>query len=165
MAERDFQDPITARIVDFLTGIGLDVRPGEIAEPTFLPGIMISHGGLLVDEAKLTYPGDLLHEAGHLALKEPGRRQRVHIDVGRNAGEEMGAIAWSYAALLHLQLDPAIVFHAGGYRGGSKALIENFTGGHYIGVPMLEWLGLAADKKSALDLGVALYPHLLKWLR
>jgi len=165
IADRAFEDPITTTIVNFLIDVGLDVRSGEIAERTFLPGIMIEQGTLRIDEAKLKYPGDLLHEAGHLALIPPSRRKEVHVDVGKSAGEEMGAIAWSYAALVHLHLDPAIVFHAGGYRGGSTALIYNFATGHYIGVPMLQWLGLTAAHKLARELDVAPYPNMLKWLR
>src|SRR5262249_47941140 len=31
-------------------------------EPTFLPGLDIRHGAILLDEARLSYPGDILHE-------------------------------------------------------------------------------------------------------
>ena len=48
----------------------------------------------------------------------------------------MMAIAWSYAAAVHLGLDPAVVFHEAGYRGGSGSLIENFAQERYIGVPI-----------------------------
>ena len=165
MAAVEFRNPVTVRIAGFLAEIGLKVRPGEIVERTFLPGILISNGEPLIDEDKLQYPGDLLHEAGHLALMEPARRARVHVDAGRDGGEEMGAIAWSFAALRALDLDPAVVFHDGGYRGGSKALIENFSAGRYIGVPMLEWLGLTTPARTARELQIAPYPHMVKWLR
>ncbi len=165
VAERTFKGSITTAIVNFLVDIGLEVRFGEIAGRTFLPGIIIEQGTLRIDEAQLKYPGDLLHEAGHLALKSPGRRKEVQIDAGKSAGEEMGAIAWSYAALVHLQLDPAIVFHADGYRGGSTALIDNFAAGRYIGVPILQWRGLAAESQLARELGVTPYPQMIKWLR
>jgi hypothetical protein len=115
--------------------------------------------------AQWMYPGDLLHEAGHLAVMEPQRRRQCHIEVGDDAAEEMMAIAWSYAASLHLGLSPATVFHEGGYRGGSQALIENFSLGRYIAVPMLQWVGMTADPKRAAESGVAPYPHMLRWLR
>ena len=54
----------------------------------------------------------------------------------------MAAIAWSWAALVHLRLDPAVVFHQEGYRGGSQSLIENFSMGRFVGVPMLRWMGM-----------------------
>ena len=152
-------------ISPFLDGIGLELRLGEIEGRTFVPGIQIQHGVLVVDEEKLLYPGDLLHEAGHLAVVPAARRAQIHIDVGKDAGEEMAAIAWSYAAAVHLGIDPAIVFHEGGYKGGSSALLENFREGHYIGVPMLQWIGLTADDQRAAELGVPPYPHMLNWVR
>lgn len=158
-------DPITATLVDFLLRIGLDVRPGELSQPTFLPGIAIEHGALVVDEARLRYPGDLLHEAGHLAVAPPERRAAMHMDAGSDAAEEMMALAWSYAAIVHLQLDPAIVFHADGYRGSGESLIENFSEGRVIALPMLQWIGLTLDEQRARDEGMPPYPHMLRWLR
>jgi hypothetical protein len=96
---------------------------------------------------------------------EPERRRACHVDVGKRAAEEMMAIAWSWAAGAHLGLDPSIVFHEGGYRGGAQAIIDNFVQGRFIAVPMLQWVGMTADPKRAADLGVAPYPHMLKWLR
>lgn len=161
----EFLDPVTARIVAFLHQIGLEVRRGTIGEPTFLPGIAIVDGVLLVDEAQLDHPGDLLHEAGHLALKSPGERQAIHLNMGSDGGEEMGAIAWSYAAAIHLGLDPSVVFHDEGYRGSSQAIIENFGAGRYLGVPMLHYRDLAVEPRQAPALGLPPYPHMLRWLR
>jgi hypothetical protein len=158
-------DPVAASIIRFLHDIGLTVRLGPIEGPTFVPGIQIEHGTLLVDLGSLTWPGDLLHEAGHLALMTSERRSKTHINVGKVAAEEMAAIAWSYAASVHLNLDPSVVFHAGGYRGSSEALIENFTNGRSIGVPILQWRDLTADAERAGELGVPPYPHMIKWLR
>jgi hypothetical protein len=155
----------TARIVEFVRSIGLDVRAEAITDRTFVPGIVIHHGALVIDPPQLAHPGDLLHEAGHLAVMEPARRRNCHIDVGKRAAEEMMAIAWSWAACVHIDLDPALVFHAEGYRGGSQSIIENFSEGRYIAVPMLQWIGLTADAKRAAELGVEPYPHMLRWLR
>ena len=165
MPQPAFAEPVTNTIATFLTEIGLTVRAGEISGRTFVTGVQIDHGALLIDEAKLAYPGDMLHEAGHLAVMLPGRRQRAHIDVGKKASEEMAAIAWSYAALVHLKLDPSIVFHPAGYRGGSQALIDNFNEGRYLAVSMLQWLGLTVDEKRGRELAIAPYPAMLKWLR
>jgi len=156
---------LAARIIRFVGDTGLEVRTETIREKTIVPGIVIHQGALVVDPAQWLYPGDLLHEAGHLAVMEPERRNQCHIDVGNDGAEEMMAIAWSYAACIHLGLSPSIVFHEGGYRGGSQALIENFSQGHYIAVPMLQWLGMAAEPTSAGTMGVAPYPHMLRWLR
>ncbi len=143
-------------IAAFLTDIGLPLDIGEIHEDTFLPGIHAVSGILRVDLAKLQWPGDLLHEGGHLALLTPEQRLHMHGDAGNDGGDEMGAIAWSYAAALHLQLDPAVVFHPGGYRGGSRDILANFATGRYIGVPILAWRGLCQSEN---------YPQMNRWLR
>lgn len=165
MPDHQFSDPLTARIVDFLRGIGLEVRAGAVPQPTFLPGVFVERGALVIDEARLRYPGDLLHEAGHLAVMPPDRRAATSGDAGSDAAEEMMAIAWSYAAALQLQLDPAVVFHAHGYRGEGQTIVENFGQGRYFGVPMLQWLGMTVEPAQAATRGVAPYPHMLHWLR
>lgn len=160
-----YADPLTSRMAGFLAGIGLDTAPAVLSEAGFLEGLTISHGVLLVDEVRLAHTGDLLHEAGHLAMVPAQERKLLHGNVGSDPGEEMAAIAWSYAAALYLGIDPAVVFHPKGYSGGSQAILQNFSQGRYFGVPMLEWLGLAADKQIAALLQVPRYPHMLKWLR
>jgi hypothetical protein len=165
MGSQTIDDPIAVRIVAFLREIGLDVQVRALAEPTFLPGIHIERGGLVVDPERLTYPGDLLHEAGHLAVVPPAERAAMDGDAGGDQANEMMAIGWSYAALLHLGLDPSIVFHPGGYQDGGQAYRRNFAEGRYLAVPMLQWIGLTLDSRQAREEGVAPYPHMLRWLR
>ena len=160
-----FTQPLTAKLVSFVKAIGLEARPALLDTPTFLPGLAIDCGAILIDEEKLRYPGDILHEAGHLAVVCPDRRKMMHGSAGGDPGDEMAAIAWSYAAAVYLDLDLTVVFHREGYRGGSSAIIEQFARRRYIGVPVLEWLGMTADEKSAAVLKVQPYPHMLKWLR
>jgi len=160
-----FTDPLVERIAAFLREIGLEVRSGTVGEGTALPGITIDRGILVVDEARMLYPGDLLHEAGHLAVAPPARRTAFRHDVGNDPAEEMMAIAWSYAAALYLKIDPAIVFHADGYRGGGPSIVENFSAGHYFGVPMLDYVGMAVDIDRARREGLMPYPHMRRWLR
>ena len=57
------------------------------------------------------------------------------------------------------------MFHPHGYKGGSQALIDAFTGGGTPGVPLLQWYGMAADEKNAAERGVEPYPHMLRWVR
>jgi|ERR1051326_65415 hypothetical protein len=159
-----YANPIVAQIAGFLAHIGLKTEPARLQEPTFLDGVHISHGNLLIDEAALTYPGDLLHEAGHLAVTPAERRNQLHHHAGGDPGEEMAAIAWSYAAALSAGVDPGVVFHSGGY-GGGQAILENFIRGRFFGVPLLEWFGLTVDKKNAALLNAPPYPHMIKWLR
>ena len=150
-----FHDPVAARIADFLTGIGLTVRAGVVPDRTILPGLYLENGGLVVDEVRLLYPGDLLHEAGHLAVTPAAARPSLTGDTGGDGGEEIAAIGWSYAAALHLNLDPAVVFHSAGYREGSAALLENFRERRYLGLPYLQWIGLTDAR----------YPAMIRWLR
>lgn len=158
-------NPITAAIIAFLREIGLQVCSAQLSNETFLPGIAIEHGGLLVDETRLLYPGDLLHEAGHLAVAEPQRRVQMHQNAGADPAEEMMAIAWSYAAARHLHLDPLVVFHEIGYRGGGSHIAEQFNTGQYIGLPMLQWVGMALDAKQASIRDLPAYPAMIAWLR
>ena len=155
---------MTDRIAAFLESIGLPCRRGTIVENTILPGILIQDGGLIYDVDTLKYPGDLLHEAGHLAVMAPERRLRARPNVGKYAAEEMMAIAWSYAAAVHLGLDPSVVFHDDGYRGGAAAVLAAFAAEPPMGVPMLQWLGMTMDAKNARAAGVAPYPAMIRWL-
>lgn len=52
----------------FIADIGIETRFEKLFETTFLPGLSIKDGILLIDEDHLQYPGDILHEAGHLAV-------------------------------------------------------------------------------------------------
>ena len=160
-----YANSLTSCMAGFLTRIGLETAPVVLHEAGFLDGLMIRHGLLLIDEVRLAYPGDLLHEAGHLAVVPGEKRKLLCGSAGNDPGEEMAAIAWSYAAALYLGIDPAVVFHPSGYSGGSQAILLNFSQGRYFGVPMLEWFGLTTDKKTAALLQVSRYPHMLKWLR
>ena len=158
-----FADPLTERLVAFVRGIGIEVRAATLPEKTVLPGLDIRHGAILVDEARMTHAGDILHEAGHLAVTDPAERNAPQLSP--TPAEEMTSIAWSYAALRHLALDPAVVFHDNGYKGGASSIIENFTTGHYFGVPLLQLYGMAVEPGRAATAGVEPYPHMLRWLR
>lgn len=166
---KEFGDEVTRRLADFISEIGLEVFPVSNLSGTFLPGIRVENGTILADETKLTYPGDLLHEAGHLALAprdlRPSLSGEVVLPGVRMESVEVGVIAWSYAAILYLGLDPRVIFHAGGYRVESERVMQNFKLGVYIGANVLEDAGLAATGRRAIDLGVAPYPHMIKWLR
>jgi hypothetical protein len=152
-------------MVDFLKEIGIGVSAGSITGETFLPGIEVQAGSLIVDEAKLSYPGDLLHEAGHLAVMTAEERAKANATIDTGGGEEMAAIAWSYAAALHLGFDPAVVFHADGYKGDSQMILENFAAGRYFGVPLLQWMNMTAGDKKTAEPGIAPYPKMIKWMR
>jgi hypothetical protein len=153
----------TQQIIDFLRHIGLSVIERPISESSILPGITVERGAIVVDLGRLLYPGDLLHEAGHLAVVPASERMQMHNNVGNDGGMEMGAIAWSYAAAVYLGIPPDVLFHENGYRGAAESLIENFGNGRYIGVPILAWRGLA-QAPTAHDKGAPGYPAMERWL-
>jgi len=158
------RNPVVTAILTFLTQIGIRFELVELPQATFLPGLDLRNGVLLIDEARLRYPGDILHEAGHLAIVPAQRRITVNHDAGADGGEEMAAIAWSYAAALYLQIEPKVVFHGHGYRGGAQAILENFAQGRYFGVPVLQWLGMTMDGKTAKEHGIPAYPQMSRWV-
>jgi hypothetical protein len=158
-----FANPLTNQLADFIRSIGIEITAARLPEPTFLPGIDVRNGVMVVDEAHLAHPGDLLHEAGHLAVTDPAERQAPKLTP--SDGDEMATIAWSFAAATHLGLDPAIVFHPYGYRGASQAYIENFTAGRTFGQPLLQYYGMTFEPRQAAENGVAPFPHMLRWLR
>ena len=165
----EFKNAVTRKIADFLAEIGIEVLPVSINTKTFLPGILVENGRILVDETRLTYPGDLLHEAGHLAMAPSDLRPSLSGEVALPdvwmEPVEVQTIAWSYAAIIYLGLDSKVVFHEGGYGVVSERLLSNFSLGVYIGVNGLQDAGLTVIGQKATELGLPPYPHMLKWLR
>lgn len=133
-------------IVDFIRSLGIEVRTGSLDSPGFLPGILIHDGALIYDPEVSFHPGDLLHEAGHLALLEPEKRRRAAGDLTRQFPEEEGSelpvILWTFLVCRHLELSPAVVFHEEGYKGESAWLRDELEGGNYLGLPLLQWMGV-----------------------
>jgi hypothetical protein len=157
-------DTTAERILDWLRQIGLSVRFAPLDSSTFLPGVTLEPGGLLVDPERLLYPGDLLHEAGHLATMLPARRASTGSNAGSDMGDEIAAQAWSYAAAVHLGLAPEIVFHAAGYKGSAQNLMDVYRDGK-AGVPLLQWMRLTLDSQRAEEAARPSYPHMIRWLR
>jgi hypothetical protein len=157
-------DPVTARIITFLGEIGIPVVIEALDEDTLLPAMTVRYGALVVDPNRLAWPGDLLHEAGHIAVTHPAVRASLS-EVPSDAAEEMAAIAWSYAAAVEIGIDPRIVFHDEGYRGGGGYLAEGFADGGAPGVPLLQWFGMTIGKRDADKQGVTPFPHMLRWVR
>jgi hypothetical protein len=151
---------ILERIVNFLNAINISVVEKKLSDDTFLPGLSIEGGTLVMDPEKLKYPGDLLHEAGHIAVTEEKLRPLIGTpDIGSDwptLGDEIGSILWSYAASCHLKLDLEVVFHPHGYRNASKWFIEQFENKNYMGLPFLEWMSLCTKEE---------FPKMDKWLR
>jgi hypothetical protein len=158
-----FSDPLVVKLVAFVRSIGIEVRASAIDWKTQFPGLDIRAGAVLVDESRLIHPGNILHEAGHIAVHDPARRS--HPTFSPTRGEELGALAWSYAATVHLGLHAEVVFYPGSFTGWATSLIENFGEGRYLGVPLLQRYGMAVEARCATERGVEPYPHMMRWLR
>lgn len=162
------QSPELEKVMSFLKEIGIDIVEKEL-ETSFLPGLSLGPNCLYIDFEKLLYPGDILHEAGHLAVTTSAERKIAGTNEMASdwptQGEEMGAILWSFAAAKHLELPVEFVFHPNGYKNESEWLTSNFTNETYIGLPFLEWTGLTLGKERATKEGKEPFPKMLKWLR
>ena len=151
------------KAIKFLHQIGVETifKPLD-KEQCFLPGLMIDQGRIFIDRDNLAFPGDILHEAAHIALVPADERSVLKgEDIGKRrdaAAEEMAAIAWTYAACLHLNIDPSFVFHEQGYKGAASSIADNFKEGKSFGVPILQWLGMTGIDGCN-------YPAMIKWRR
>ncbi len=157
------------KIVTFLKDIGIDIVEKEMNETTFLPGLGLGPNCIYLDVEKLEYPGDILHEAGHLAVTTPLERHQIGTENQAkdwpSQGEEIATMLWSFAACNHLELPLEFVFHAGGYKGSSNWLMDNFSSGNFIGLPFLEWTQMALSEEKALEQNKPAFPKMLKWMR
>jgi hypothetical protein len=157
------------QIVAFLRSIGIEAIEESVPNDSFLPGLQISSGRILFDRVHLLWPGDLLHEAGHIAVTPAALRSALNGDVAghedlSNDGE-VESIAWSFAAARALALDPGVVFHSAGYRGHAEGLLRTYSLGVYPGVAGLEAWGMTLGAAAAQKLGVPAYPNMQCWLR
>lgn len=154
---------VLKQIFQFFDEFSIPYNFAEISTETFLPGIQIKNGTLQIDLEKLKYPGDLLHEAGHIAVTLSTEREKLNDNVIENhaekAGDEMAVLLWSFAAAEHIGLSTEIVFHSDGYKGEAEWLREQFENENYIGLPLLQWMGLSDAE------GEYAFPRMKAWLR
>lgn len=157
------------KIIHFLEEIGIPVVETELPDDCFLPGLALEKNTILMDPERMRFPGDLLHEAGHLAVTAVEERKLIGTSEMDPAwpteGDEIAAILWSYAALQHLNIKPEVVFHPNGYKNQSEWLITTFNAENYIGLPLLEWMGLCNSPGKAKLEGTEAFPKMIKWLR
>lgn len=147
-------------MLDFLDAIGIAWRLGEVPEDTFLPGLEVVAGEIVIDESQLRYPGDILHEAGHIAVLPSDKRKQfsgnVKAVLPEHEGDELAVILWTFAAAKHLGLPLDYVIHDAGYKGGAEWLRAELESKNFIGLPLLCWMGLCdADA----------FPTMKRWMR
>jgi len=148
MYHREALEPI----VDFVRGIGIGVEVGELGRHGLLPGTNVQGGVIHVDPETLIGSGDLLHEAGHIAIIPRRHWPRLGRDLQASveavlaeetaagapdpklakavAMGEMMAQAWSYGAARHIGVSPGAVFFPGTHKH------QQFEGTH----PMQAWI-------------------------
>lgn len=156
------------KVLTFLNEIGIQVVEKELDDTAFLPGLALGPNCIYIDYNKLLYPGDILHEAGHLAVATAETRSQIGSESLKDwptDGEEITAILWSFAALTYLELPLDFVFHPNGYKNGANWLIESFSNKNYVGLPLLEWMELTLSDEKALLQNQKPFPHMQKWMR
>ena len=162
-------DPRLDKVLRFLDSIGISVIERELEHATFLPGLDLGPACIYVDYDKLKYPGDMVHEAGHLAVTPSVNRALIGSELQDKdwppQGEEIAAILWSLAVARELDLPLDFVFHPNGYKDDSSWLIEMFEAGNFIGLPFLEWAGLSLGAVRAEKEGKPAFPKMLRWMR
>ncbi|MEM1321117.1 MAG: hypothetical protein AAGG75_12760 [Bacteroidota bacterium] len=157
------------KIRSFLQEIGIPLQFTDEPCDSFLKGIKIVNGALRVNTNDLLCTGDILHEAGHLACLPSDLRSKASGDlteaVGADNAFEMTAILWSVAAAHHLNIPLSEIFHPHAYRGDSDWLKEQMVAGNYIGLPLLQWIRLAASDEEVRAENAPPFPALKRWLR
>ena len=168
MPERAAVDDLET-ILAFLDEIELPASEGFVPTDSFLPGIRIERGTLVLDRLALRWPGDLLHEAGHIAVTpsalRPALDDALEASVPVPHAGEAEATAWAYAAIARLRLHPSVLFHEGGYRGHSPGLVMSYSCGVYPGAFGLAQAGMTVIGAEARQAGVPPYPWMTRWLR
>lgn len=154
------------RILDWLDEIGIGWEEGEVPEGTFLPGLEVVQGRIVIDRNAMISVGDILHEAGHIALlpaeKRAGFNGNLAETVPEHKDDEIAVILWTYAAAKHLGLRLKEVLHDEGYKGDAAWLRDEIASGNYLGLPLLVWMGLCEDPKVAGEAG---FPRMKRWVR
>jgi hypothetical protein len=177
---------------EFVKSIGLPitVASAEAVAKAFTPHILIRDGEMLVDLDNV-FPGDILHEAAHVAITPP--KFRALCNGGLKAVfkamrdfamenptglhtypenalvraimqcDEQEAIAWQYAAAREIELPDEWLFPEGSFEGhGDDHLIRLKLSSHY-GINGLQAAKWTVIRKNPhIDLPV--YPKLAFWL-
>jgi hypothetical protein len=170
--------------------VGLRVDEVSVPADTVLPHVRIHEGGLLVDVARC-YPGDVLHEAGHIAimpgafrplangdLKAVGKAMRKHLEdhpeglathpedpVCRALIQvsDPEVTAWQYAAAVAVGLPMQWLFPPGTYGDEGPDILRSLQHSAYVGIN-----GLQAAHWTVIRANphrkLPVYPQLAHWL-
>ena len=86
-----------ATCIYFLESLGIKIINRKLAADTFLPGLSIEQGCIVIDKDTLKFPGDILHEAAHIAIVPAADRDTLNeAAIGersdREAEENLGMV-------------------------------------------------------------------------
>ncbi|MCW8329690.1 hypothetical protein MD588_12810 [Photobacterium sp. SDRW27] len=152
-------------IMSFLNNIGLSIEYTLLDEKTFCSGISLKEGRLYIDRGKLFSPGELLYQAGKIAVSPSVDRAKLNGHILHEPCDDMMVIAWCWAALKHLNLTSDVIFATSRYGDSSCEIIEKFSTGRSIGVPLLQWAGMTNEPTRNLNDNMVVFPAMIKWLR
>lgn len=176
---------ILDRIGAFLDSIGLKSEK-VTATSGLLPEIEIREGRVLYTSS--CHPGDLLHEAGHLALLPSRWRgwvngdvsessERIYEDLVRIGTEfespvylavlqsgDQEVTAWAWAAAVHLDIpmNDRINMSPDTYQGGARDIRIMLQMGKYVGIHGLQHAGYCRAGNHPYR-GLPRYPQMAFW--
>lgn len=167
------------RVATWLNSIGLVTKPGKRSDQSFMRGIWFDCGCIVYDPDE-AHPGDLLHEAGHLAIVPARFRHFVKGEIEESLAShyddylkstvdcedatlqaiiqsgDAEAIAWSYAASLACCVDPWLCF-VNGFDGEAESVFQAIKLGCHPGINGLRASGMLTSVRD--------FPHLVRWLQ
>lgn len=156
-------------VFHFLRELGIGCCISEENFDSFLQGVRIENGGLKINLKNLLCIGDILHEAGHLACLPSDLRAKandnIEISLGPEHTYELGAIMWSVAAAMHLKIPLTEIFHEDAYRGDGQWLLEQYSNNNYLGLNLLQWMGMVAFDDEVDGVNILPFPAMLRWTR
>lgn len=185
----------TGAVIDFLRRIGLRVDEATSTAQlagSFLPDVLVQEGGLVIDAAK-AFPGDVLHEAAHLAVIPAqfrpfanGDLNEVEERMARYLNEnpmglatypedplsrailqaaEAEATAWQYAAAVEIGLPERWIFPMKSYDGTRVSLLRSLRHNQYMGINGLRAAGWTTLRPNPHQPHIPTYPKLKFWLQ
>ena len=176
--------------ISFVQGIGLEVVTRDSGVRGFIEGVRVRAGVLHVG-LDTVFPGDVLHEAAHLALiplrfrhladgdlRDVNKAMRNYVEAHGEGlmrhpedplcravlqADEQEAAAWQYAAALKVGLPDVWLFPDDAFEGNGKAVLQYLKLKRHMGINGLQAARWTLVRKNPhIDLPV--YPELAHWL-